>query len=118
MKTASPESAVKKKICEYLDTFSKHKLMFWVQSAGKIPGRIGKSKYQRNGIPDICAVYKGLSVFFEVKYENGELSDAQNEFFYDCQLAGGYCFRVNSVDQVITAIEYLDVVSSTALVDR
>ncbi len=82
--------------------------MFWVQSAGKIPGRINNSKYQRNGIPDICAVYCGEAVFFEVKDIKGKQSDVQKEFEYDCNKAGGSYFVVRSIEDVMAAFDYLN----------
>ena len=49
----TPEGEIKKAICEYLLARG---VFFWVQQAGKIPGRINRSKFLRNGVADILGI--------------------------------------------------------------
>ncbi len=105
---ATPESTLKKSICDYLATLPGWKLMFWIQSAGKIPGRIGKSRYQKNGIPDICAIYRGKPFYLEVKIPGNTLSPDQRCFFEHCNIVGGFAFEVKSIDDVKHAIASVD----------
>ncbi len=93
------ESQIKRLICDWLNT--QPECFFWVQSAGRIPGRRGKSPYQRNGIPDILGVWRKRPLAIEVKRPDGRVSQAQSEFLQEFTTKGGIGFVAQSLDDVI-----------------
>jgi Holliday junction resolvase len=59
------------------------------------------------GIPDVICCYNGSFVAFEVKAENGRVSDLQEYNINQIKSSGGSAFVVRSVDevkQIISAI--------------
>lgn len=97
----TPEGLIKNQICHWLALYSK---LFWVQQAGKIPGRINRSRFLRNGISDILGVWDGKMLAIEVKAPGGKLSNEQADFLDKVNLAGGIGFVAYSVEDVIKAL--------------
>jgi len=107
----TPEGIVKKQVCEYLDLIRPHIIHFWIQeSVGiwdekKRTFRKKNSKYQINGIADICMVYRGLPVYFECKAPgSSRMSDAQKMFCKRITEVGAYYFVVRCLEDAIKAI--------------
>lgn len=98
----TPEGAIKKQICDWL---AYQKCFFWIQQAGKIPGRINKSKYLRNGISDILGVWNGRMLAIEVKAPGNKPSSDQTEFINAVNASGGIAFVAYSLEQVIEEIK-------------
>jgi hypothetical protein len=93
------EAEIKREICEWLET-KQWECMFWVQSAGKIPGRINRSRYQRNGIPDILGIWKMRPLAIEVKKPGGKISEEQRKFMLEFMEYGGIGIVAWSLDDV------------------
>jgi hypothetical protein len=94
----TPEGQIKLSICQYL---AARGVFFWVQQAGKIPGRINRSKYLRNGISDILGVLRGgRALAIEVKAPKGVVSPEQEEFLALVNRSGGLGFVARSVEDV------------------
>lgn len=91
----TPEGLIKRGICEWLETQG---CFFWIQQAGKIPGRIGRSRFQRNGVADILGVWKGRLLAIEVKTKTGKLSSEQVEFLDQVNRFGGIAFAARSIE--------------------
>lgn len=93
----TPEGEIKRNICEWLQA---HGIFFWVQQAGKIPGRINRSRFLRNGVSDILGVWKGRLLAIEVKAPKGKTSPEQEEFLRLVNDRGGIGFVARSVEDV------------------
>ena len=89
-------------------------IMFYVQEsqgtfdpARKI-FRAKKSRFQRNGLPDIHLTYSikqiPIDVGLEVKTKSGRQSDSQKIFERDVLDVHGFYFIVRSVEDVINAL--------------
>ena len=87
------ESAIQKKILDYLD--AKGCFTVKVISANK------------NGIPDILCCYKGQMIGFEVKGMGGVVSEMQKFQVSEIRKAGGVAEVVRSVDEVRHALDKL-----------
>lgn len=99
------EAAIKRDICDYLARLPS--CFFWIQSAGKIPGRCSRSKYQRNGIPDICGMILGTPLYIEVKTKAGSVSASQTDFLAQASRCGAIAFVARSVNDVIHTLSPL-----------
>jgi penicillin-binding protein-related factor A (putative recombinase) len=93
----TPEGLIKKDICDYLRARG---VFFWMQQAGKIPGRKNSSKNSRNGVSDILGSYKGRLMAIEVKTKTGRVSTEQTEFLELVNRTGGIGFVARSVEDV------------------
>lgn len=93
----TPEGAIKHGICQWL--WAKG-IFFWVQSAGRIPGRKANSRYQRNGIADILGCYRGRMLAIEVKAPKGKTTAEQDEFLAAVNGFGGIAFVARSIADV------------------
>lgn len=94
----TPEGIIKNQICHWL---SLRKCLFWIQQAGKIPGRINRSKFLRNGISDILGVWEGKMLAIEVKVPGKKPSPEQVQFIDDVNAAGGIAFVATSIEDVV-----------------
>lgn len=72
--------------------------------AGEVPGvRIGRGIIA--GIPDVFVLYRGRAYLIEIKSTNGSLSDAQSAVMAAAILAGVRCAVVDTVDDVLRALD-------------
>jgi hypothetical protein len=92
------EAQIKRQICDWLKAMN---CFFWIQQAGKIPGRMNKSVYLRNGISDILGLWKSRMLAIEVKKPKGVVSDEQQEFLEMVNRYGGIGFVAYSLSDVI-----------------
>lgn len=98
----TPEGKIKKEICEWLYAQG---VFFWVQQAGKIPGRINRSKFLRNGVSDILGIWNdGRMLAIEVKTPKGRTTDEQLEFLETIQRKGGIAIIARSLESLIIAL--------------
>lgn len=94
----TPEGLIKKEICDYLKSAGVH---FWIQQAGKIPGRINRSKHLRNGISDLLGVMEdGRILAIEVKSEKGKATPEQIDFINEITRRKGVAGICRSVQDV------------------
>lgn len=100
--TKTPEGEIKNAICQWL---SWQDCFFWIQQAGKIPGRINKSKYLRNGIADILGIWEGRMLAIEVKAPGNKPTAEQTDFINLTNLHGGIAFVAYSLDEVISKLK-------------
>lgn len=99
----TPEGAIKKQICDWLSW--QKDCFFWIQQAGKIPGRINRSKYLHNGISDILGIWKTKMLCIEVKAPGGKLSDQQKVFLERMASLGAIAFVAYSLDDVVRTLK-------------
>ncbi len=113
----TPEGQIKADICAWLSW--KPFVFFWVQeSVGQYDVKSGKfrakkSKYQRNGIPDIILLYRykafpPIFVGLEVKAPKGKQTDSQVQFQTDLERFGSYYFVVRSIDDTKNALSFIE----------
>ena len=100
------ETDIQSSICEYLAIKQNQgKLMFWRQStSGAIQAGhfVRKSKYARNGVPDIIVIKDGWFIGLEVKTPTGRQSKAQKEMEADIKKNGGEYYLVTSIEDLQT----------------
>ena len=86
----TPEGAVKKQICEWLEL---KRTFFWIQvSGGKFGGRRYSSRFIRVGVSDILGMWDGTLLAIEVKAPGGRVSDEQKKFLREVEEQGGIAF--------------------------
>lgn len=95
------EADLKRQICQYLEAIG---VYFWIEQAGKIPGRINKSRYLKNGISDLLGVFLGKMLAIEVKLPTGKVSKEQQEFIDEINKHGGIAFVARSLEEVIVTL--------------
>lgn len=66
------------------------------------------SKSQHKGFPDVYVLYKGKSIFLEVKSAIGDQKADQIKIQHELEKHGGYYFIVRSVDGVQKALQTLN----------
>lgn len=110
----TPEGLIKQSVCDYLSL--RQDIMFWNQeSVGQFDVRTRKfrkkkSKYQRNGVPDVFILMKcyGLLVWvgMEIKSKTGRQTDSQKEFQRDLEklIGPGYYFIIRSPEEARDAL--------------
>lgn len=54
----------------------------------------------RNGIPDLLVCYKGRFIAFEIKSENGKLTELQNYNLELIKEAGGEAYMIKSLSNL------------------
>lgn len=59
----------------------------------------------KRGVPDICCVINGASVFIEVKAAKGKLHPLQEYQMAMIEEAGGYAYVVRSLDEVKAIVD-------------
>lgn len=97
----TPEGIIKHEICNWLEIKQlKGDCLFWINQAGKIPGRINRSKYIRNGVPDILGSWYGRPLAIEVKTKTGRVSPEQKSFIEDATARGWIAFVARSLGDV------------------
>lgn len=62
----------------------------------------------RPGVPDLVVVWRGRTVFMEVKAPGGRLSPAQCETCAAIEAAGGQVAVVRSVDEALHALQCVE----------
>jgi penicillin-binding protein-related factor A (putative recombinase) len=108
LKNKITEPQIQKAIMQFLRF---EKIQCWRINTVGIPNGEGAFRYnnEMRGMADICLIYKGLSVWFEVKTATGKQSPHQKEFQTQVESAGGFYFLVRSVEDAVYAIKQLKV---------
>lgn len=63
---------------------------------------------QMAGVPDICGVYDGLSVWCETKVGKNKTSKIQDQKIKEIRAAGGAVVVAYSLEEAIALIDHLD----------
>ena len=74
-------------------------VFFWKEHGGP---------YGTSGVPDIIVCYKGRFIGMECKLPDGHLTELQKRALRKINDAGGYAYRVESVDDAKKIIEKVD----------
>ena len=103
LKSKVKESQIQRAIIESLRF---QKIACWRINTVGIPNGSGGFRHnsEMRGMADIAVIYKGLSVWLEVKTSKGKQSQAQFEFQHAVERAGGFYFIVKSVEDSVKAI--------------
>ena len=74
-------------------------IFFWKEHGGP---------YGTSGVPDIIICYKGRFIGMECKLPDGHLTELQKRALRKINDAGGYAYRVESVEDAKEIIEMVD----------
>ncbi len=110
----TPEGIIKNNICAYLAV--RRDCFFWVQESIGVWDqklkryRKKRSKYQKNGVPDIILQFKYLDyppvfVGLEVKDKGKKQTETQVEFEKELKTFGGFYFVVYSAQDAVRALD-------------
>lgn len=101
------ESAVKKQICDFLNTLPDQDIMFWInESVGIYDPRRKiflkkRSRYQRKGVADLLGIYRGKPFACEIKRPGSyHVSPEQKAFIEEFNRKGGIAFIAKSIEDV------------------
>ena len=101
------ETNIKDAIFDYL----KRKKIFCWNINNSPPYSVQKRTYlrpyrhSRNGISDICGIFKRRALFIEVKTSSGKIADDQREFKSDVEREGGIHIFARSIDDVMEVLD-------------
>lgn len=70
--------------------------------------KVHGSEYQPAGIPDICGIYKGISVWCETKMPGNKTSRIQNYRINLIREAGAFVVIAYSVEEAVQMLEHID----------
>lgn len=80
--------------------------------------KVHGSEYQPAGIPDICGVYLGRSVWCETKMPGNKPSEIQKYRMNKIIDAGGLCVVAYSVQQAVQMLEHIDACDCVHTIDK
>tara|TARA_E500000178_G_C16981491_1_gene736011 strand:+ start:492 stop:839 length:348 start_codon:yes stop_codon:yes gene_type:complete len=102
------EAQIQKAIMEFLRF---QRIQCWRINTVGIPDGRGAFRFnnEMRGMADICLIFRGLSVWMEVKNSTGRQSPNQKEFQRQVEAAGGFYFLVRSVEDAVVAINQLEI---------
>lgn len=80
--------------------------------------KVHGSEYQPAGIPDICGIYLGRSVWCETKMPGNKPSEIQKYRMNKIMSAGGMCVVAYSVSEAVQMIEHIDARDCTHALDK
>lgn len=106
------EGKLHSQVCEFLDTFLPKPDAFYFPVPNGMHAKnrvaVAKMKNRREikpGIPDICIIHKGRSLFIELKTDRGVVSKVQTEMMEALTLAGAVCTVCRSLEEVAAFLE-------------
>lgn len=106
-KRKQPERGLHELVAEYLDTSLPRPDAYWFPvpngthiSSPAYRAMMHRTQQIKSGIPDIGVVFKGRSIWIELKSEKGRLEDSQKAAQTALTLAGAVCAVCRSVDDV------------------
>lgn len=94
------ESEIKREICEFLELRNAFPTILGQKAKSKY-----RSKYLRDGIPDLMAIWKKQIIFIEVKKPKGVISEEQADFMHRMMESGVNCYVVFSLEELIFLLE-------------
>jgi hypothetical protein len=108
MQAQITEAELTKSITNWLKTLPG---CWFYKVAARAPGKTGA---QKTGIPDLCVVYKGATVWFEIKRPGpgGKLKPSQEREIPLMREAGAEVRVVRSLEEVKTALVVIEEVGN------
>ena len=103
------ENQIQRSIAKYLDMVLPGDA-FWT-AINPIPGKSivaasnSKKMGMKAGVPDILIIFRGHSIFIEVKREGGYLDKRQKSIHADIYMAGATVYTARSIDDIIEILE-------------
>lgn len=94
-----PEKRTRTKVMTWLKSQKTTKKIWWFAVIG--------GGAQTPGVPDLCLVVEGRSVWFEFKAPDGRLTDIQRHMKSQIEAAGGAVFVIRSVEDAERAFEII-----------
>jgi len=79
-----------------------------VKKLGGHAYKVHGNEFTPNGTPDICATYRGHSVWFETKMPGNKPTLIQWKRMRDLRRAGAYTTVPYSVDDALQMLQYID----------
>ena len=95
-----PERKIRNKVMAWLKAQKATTPLWWFAVIG--------GGAQTPGVPDLCLVVDGRSVWFEFKSLDGKLTDMQRHVKSQIESAGGAVFVIRSVDDAVRAFEVIE----------
>lgn len=98
-----PEEALQRSICAFLDvSLPPGSLYFFINNAHASPRMrmVLKGLGQKPGIPDLCILYRGKSIFIELKAKYRKPTKIQLEMHECLILAGAIVHVVKSLEEL------------------
>src|SRR5262249_36200773 len=98
-----PEEIFQRQVCQYLTlALPPGAVFFMVNNATprRVMRKILAALGLKPGIPDLCIVFRGRSIFIELKAKRGRLSPAQKAMHAQLVLAGAVVHTVRSLDEL------------------
>ena len=102
------EHEIQKAIVNYVRYTLPDALIFAIPNGGQrsiTTAQFLKSEGVLAGIPDLCFIYKGLVMFFEVKTEKGKLTDNQYRIIEKLILNDIPCYILRNIDDLELALK-------------
>ena len=96
----APERKIRNKVMAWLKAQKATTPIWWFAVIG--------GGVQTPGVPDLCLVVDGRSVWFEFKSLTGQLTDKQRHVKTQIESAGGAVFVIRSVDDAVRAFEVIE----------
>ena len=98
------EQALHLSVARYLDLALPGQTVFFHVPNGGSRNVIEATKLKRMGtkagVPDFCVIYRGRSIFIELKADKGRLSPAQSDMLEQLTLAGAVTTVCRSLEEV------------------
>lgn len=90
------------------ETILRSKIKVALEAQGCFATVIHGSVYQEAGLPDLCCVYRGRSLWLEVKLPGKKPRPAQEVMRKRLELAGATCGVATSVPEALAILAELD----------
>ena len=88
-----------------LETSTKHAIKDYLNLKGVFHWYNLQGIGAQHGIPDICALHKGVFYAIEVKTPTGKITDKQADFLVLVNRAGGVPVVARSLDDIMSIIK-------------
>lgn len=113
MRRARPEDALQRAVVQYLAVALPEDAVFFAIPLGgarsKVEAAIMQGLGVRAGLADLCVIWRGFTLFIELKADRGSLSPEQIEMADRLQRAGAWCYCARSVDDVATILRLANI---------
>ena len=108
------ENQIQRSIAKYLDMMLLSDA-FWT-AINPIPGKSivaasnSKAMGMKGGVPDILILFRGQSIWVEVKREGGYLDKRQKLVHADIEMAGGAVYTARSIDDIQEILQQWEII--------
>lgn len=106
-KRGNPEHQLQIDVRKYLDLAlpPRHPDVWWTaidhaHAASRMTGALRKARGVKAGIPDLHILYRGRSIWIELKAPNGSVSLEQKDVRLNIEKAGGFWHEARSREEV------------------